>query len=90
LHVGRDGSAALFRAALPGGLGAINETTSSLSASLSHFQNEANGFDQSLPAGGFRFKLFSASSRQLVKLRFTPGFGLFPVGRQETAIFKAV
>src|SRR6185437_7054376 len=89
-HVDPDGSAVFVRAALPSGTDGINDSTSSLSTSIGHAENEANGFEQSLPTGGFCCKLFATFSRQLIELRFTSSLRPFPVGSQKSAIFKAV
>src|ERR1700722_9289279 len=89
-HVGPDGIAAPFQAPLPDGSGAISETTSSLGTSLGGAENEADALDQPLPTSGLGIKLLTAFSCQLVELGFTPGLSLFPIGRQEPAIFQPV
>jgi hypothetical protein len=61
-----------------------------LNASIGHAKNKANGFDQALPTGGFRFKLPSAFARQLIEFCFPSRVGFFLVGSEETAVFQAV
>lgn len=57
---------------------------------MSHAKDEADGFNQSLPTRGFRFKLLSAFWRQPIELRFTSSVGLFPIGSEEAAVFQAM
>ena len=53
-------------------------------------QDQADGFGQAIPTGGFGFEGFAAFAGEAVELGFAAGVGRFPVGGEEAAIFEAV
>jgi hypothetical protein len=53
-------------------------------------KDQADGFDEAIPTGGFGFKGFAAFARETVELGFAAGVGGSPLGGEEPAIFEAV
>src|ERR1019366_617264 len=85
-----DGSAIPYRAALPVSSGATDGATSSLCTSLRNLEDQADGFRQALPTGGFGFELRPPLARPTIEFGLTPGLGGLPIGSQPAAIFQPV
>lgn len=65
----------------------LSGATTSFRTSLRHFEDEPDGFNQSLPARGFRFELRPAFARQAIELCLTPALRFLPIRRKKTAVF---
>src|SRR6267143_3794034 len=89
-RVGQDGSGVPFRVVLPSSFGATGAATKSFRTSLRQFEDEPDGFNQSLPARGFRFELRPPFARQAIELCLTPALRFLPIRCKKATVFEPV